>query len=238
MTDTTTQAVTALLENVTPGPWRASETWRPPIGNFPHGTNANGNVFWGYSISGSNENGGRILPTLAAVHNFPDKIHGNARFIAAARDLVPALLAERDAAQTRARESALEALAAYGQAAEAHEAQMKAEGERERLALAICGGEDLPGYANAASVEALEKIADQNRKWSMEMIDRVLAAEAALATARGDALEEAAAFVAANSAGVSPREGWALSPWFESMGGKHAGHCYAAAIRALAKGGE
>ena len=74
----------------TPGPWHASETWRPPIGNGPHSNLVNGNVFWGYSVSGSNEHGGLILPTLAAVHNFPDQVHANARRIAR----VPALESE------------------------------------------------------------------------------------------------------------------------------------------------
>lgn len=54
--------------------------------------------------------------------------------------------------------------------------------ERERLALAICGGEDAPGYANAQPVETLEKVA---RDWGvgmMEQINRTLALEAKLAT--------------------------------------------------------
>lgn len=59
---------------------------------------------------------------------------------------VPAILAERDAlaaqlaaAEARARESALDALAAYGQAAEAHEAQLAAEA---RLTRAYEAGRD------------------------------------------------------------------------------------------------
>lgn len=74
--------IEAGLEGVTLGPWYKSETWRPPIGdshNEP--TNAYGDVFWGYSITGSSDDGAAILPTLAAVHNFPDSIHANAAHI-------------------------------------------------------------------------------------------------------------------------------------------------------------
>jgi len=76
----------------TPGPWREAQTWRPPIGNGPHNDMVNGNIFWGYSISGSDENGGHIYPTLAAVHNFPDHVHANARRIARLPDLEAAYL--------------------------------------------------------------------------------------------------------------------------------------------------
>ena len=60
-------------------PWHYSPSYKPPLKG--DGTD----VFWGYSISGSNENGGSILPTLAHVHNFPDKMEANANFIAHAR---------------------------------------------------------------------------------------------------------------------------------------------------------
>lgn len=80
----------------TPGPWRMSRMDRPPIGRQANGapwpTDVNGNVFWGYSISGSSEGGAAILPTLAAVHNFPDQIHANAHLISAAPDMYKALL--------------------------------------------------------------------------------------------------------------------------------------------------
>ena len=50
--------------------------------------------------------------------------------------------------------------------------------ERERLALAICGGEDAPGYANAQTVEALEYALKQNRQSHWATINSLLAAEA------------------------------------------------------------
>ena len=50
--------------------------------------------------------------------------------------------------------------------------------ERERLALAICGGEDAPGYANAQTVETLEHVAKQNRQSHGATINSLLAAEA------------------------------------------------------------
>jgi hypothetical protein len=52
------------------------------------------------------------------------------------------------------------------------------EAERERLALAICGGEDAPGYANSRTVEELEKVARQNFQAHMADIDRLMKAEA------------------------------------------------------------
>lgn len=55
--------------------------------------------------------------------------------------------------------------------------------ERERLALAICGGEDAPGYANAQTVETLEKIARDNINATMAQINCTLAVEAKLAKA-------------------------------------------------------
>ena len=57
--------------------------------------------------------------------------------------------------------------------------------DRERLALAICGGEDAPGYANAQTVETLEKVARDNHNATMEQVNYTLAAEAKLAKAMG-----------------------------------------------------
>lgn len=48
-----------------------------------------------------------------------------------------ALRAQRDAAEAKSRESALDALAAYGQASDAYEAQLKAEAMAEKLSAAL-----------------------------------------------------------------------------------------------------
>ena len=61
--------------------------------------------------------------------------------------------------------------------------------ERDRLALAICGGEDAPGYANAQTVETLEHVAKQNQQAHGATINSLLAAEAENARLRED-LEE------------------------------------------------
>ena len=50
--------------------------------------------------------------------------------------------------------------------------------DRARLAVAICGGEDLPGYANSASTEELVRIACRSHSDHMETIDRLLKAQA------------------------------------------------------------
>lgn len=88
--DTSTEAVERLLEDVTPGPWVAS---------YRSETDPDGDEYID-----------RVeveTPTDRYVHEFAlgysDEIDGvteaNARFIAAARDLVPALLKERDEAR-------------------------------------------------------------------------------------------------------------------------------------------
>ena len=85
MVDTSTAAVTKLLDGVTPGPWGAEyedygeEIW---FGGEGCGTWTVGPCFIG---------GGGHDTDLARI------MDADARFIAAARDLVPALLAERDA---------------------------------------------------------------------------------------------------------------------------------------------
>ena len=61
--------------------------------------------------------------------------------------------------------------------------------ERDRLALAICGGEDAPGYANAQTIETLEHLAKQNQQSHGATINSLLAAEAENARLRED-LEE------------------------------------------------
>lgn len=80
MVDTSTEAVTKLLDGVTPGPW---------IAESGH-VQQNGQLYW--QVTDKND---------AIMQNQFCWCQGdhaaNARFIAAARDLVPALLAERDA---------------------------------------------------------------------------------------------------------------------------------------------
>jgi hypothetical protein len=66
--------------------------------------------------------------------------------------------------------------------------------ERERLALAICGGEDAPGYANAQTVETLEKVARDNANATMAEINCTLAVKAKLAKALAG-LDKAAALI-------------------------------------------
>ena len=63
--------------------------------------------------------------------------------------------------------------------------------ERERLALAICGGEDAPGYANSRTVEELEAVARKARREHGEDVDRLLRdqAENAALRARAEAAE-------------------------------------------------
>jgi hypothetical protein len=50
--------------------------------------------------------------------------------------------------------------------------------EREELALAICGGEDAPGYANAQTVETLVAVARSNGNAHMQTINQLLKLQA------------------------------------------------------------
>lgn len=78
MTDTTTKAVERLMKDVTPGPW-ANDGGRyitAPDVDFP-------NDPWD-------------VARVYALREWPVQADGNAAFIAAARELVPALLADRD----------------------------------------------------------------------------------------------------------------------------------------------
>lgn len=78
--DTSREAVERLLTNVTPGPWAASEhQWPDQVGCCP--------------LVGRPFSAHKNMLNVAAANTKAD-IH----FIAAARELVPALLAERDAA--------------------------------------------------------------------------------------------------------------------------------------------
>lgn len=78
MTDTTPAAIEALLKNVTPGPWEWAE---------------HHNGLYGHSdecVIGVADYEGLFIC------NYYNRSEHNARFIAAARDLVPALAADRD----------------------------------------------------------------------------------------------------------------------------------------------
>ena len=79
MTDTSTAAVTRLLENVTPGPWHVD------------------GPLWNQIIWSSSDNRVCFMAHTSGLDDARDL--ATAAFIAAARDLVPALLAERDALQ-------------------------------------------------------------------------------------------------------------------------------------------
>jgi hypothetical protein len=70
-----------------------------------------------------------------------------------------------------------------GYCGEWHNEMQELREERGRLALAICGGEDAPGYANAQTVETLEKVARDNANATMAQINCTLAVEAKLAKA-------------------------------------------------------
>jgi hypothetical protein len=83
MTDTSTEAVERLLDGVTPGPWR----WHNDAGDWYLAPG----VWVAWGTDGTP--GGDVID------------RANSRFIASSRDLVPALLAERDAALARASEA-------------------------------------------------------------------------------------------------------------------------------------
>ena len=88
--DTSTEAVERLLENVTPGPW-----WVEPEGTIRN--DADGNPRWDLPrVVRHGAAGQSICKTHLIGDKEPDPAIANARFIRAARDLVPALLKERD----------------------------------------------------------------------------------------------------------------------------------------------
>lgn len=103
MTDTTPAAIEKLLKDVTPGPWVAVK--QPNFGNGYIYTsvqpiNPDPSKDSHLAMAGGEFHVCRMTHTV-----FPekaDKFAKDARFIAAARDLVPALAAERDAALTEA----------------------------------------------------------------------------------------------------------------------------------------
>lgn len=165
MTDTTTQAVTALLDGVTPGPWVITYEYGDKHMKGPEG---------------------QSLMCDMTYYPWTFSEQADWEFVAAARDLVPAILAERDAlaaqlasAEARARESALEALSAYGQAADAHAAQLSAEA---KLAVAV--------DAMGAVLVSLAEYRHRSKKIAFDIAMRAdraeEAARAALAQINGD----------------------------------------------------
>ncbi len=72
-----------LGEKATHAPWHFAEMRMFPISRErADDIGPDGKVFWGYSITGSNEHGGSILPVLGSVHNFPTQCEANAALIA------------------------------------------------------------------------------------------------------------------------------------------------------------
>ncbi len=130
----TPEAVEKMLEGVTPGPWRTFET-----GVY---FDPNSGTWGGFDL-----------------RNSPNA-ESNARFIAWAREAVPALAAERDAIAARLaeveaqkREMALQSLADLGQAQEAYEAQLAAEDENARLRAELAEARAVQGAAKVLLTE-------------------------------------------------------------------------------------
>lgn len=74
----------------------------------------------------------------------------------------------------------------------------KAEAERYALAMAICGGEDAPGYLDSVSVEEIVAVHKQNCQWQIDRAERAEAdlRDAALATHRqASCLHQCAALI-------------------------------------------
>ena len=95
MVDTSTEAVTKLLDGVTPGPWITVKSDVYPEGECDS-----------WVTIGKQDFDAVALIVNEHIKDDPE-LKANARFIAAARDLVPALLAERDALK-KERDEAIE----------------------------------------------------------------------------------------------------------------------------------
>lgn len=72
----------------TPGPW-CCHISDPHLGI--NGKPINDGIPYEYYITGSNENGGSVLPILGRTHNWPENFEANAHLIAASPELYAAL---------------------------------------------------------------------------------------------------------------------------------------------------
>ena len=138
MSGTTPAAIEALLKDVTPGPWH----W-----------NVRG--FVGPISTDDDQSFGMICDEVAECTFSNGSKESNARFIAAARDLVPALAAERDAA-IRERDNALALNTALAEANDglgraAYSATARAE-KAETEAAAILSDPRVKALVEAAAV--------------------------------------------------------------------------------------
>ena len=122
--DDLVKRVDATLKDVTPGPWAVSVKGRyvgithPPTKNNPLGG------------------------LVCKMHSGRPELHAEARFIAAARGLVPAMRDRIEADAKLITELALDALAAGTQAEEAYQAQLAAEARVKELEAALRRAKD------------------------------------------------------------------------------------------------
>lgn len=167
MTDTTTQAVTALLDKA-----RAAQA------DAKDYREANGITQIGVGFMPL------MIDTLAALLDNRNTAQANYAATWQAKERLikerDALAAQLAAAEARARESALEALAAYGQAADAHTAQLAAEA---KLAVAVDALKKIAtGTAPEADPDTGELIecwmdADEMRETAIRALDAISAAD-------------------------------------------------------------
>lgn len=147
MTDTTPAAIAALLDGVTPGPWESSaDNGPPPFNERPRV----------YSNPTKSNLGATLIAEVGNLTLDQDEWEANARFIAAARDLVPALASERDKLRAWADKNGADVDAAVAERTEELTA------ERDRLA------DELKAWAGFGIIEASVRnpnIAEYMRHW-------------------------------------------------------------------------
>jgi len=117
--DTSTDAVAALLDGVTPGPWE-----------FDNNEGYGADNIW----SPRQEDKARVDLVAQAIGDCAES-EANARFIAAARDLVPALAAERDALRARVAELEVEREAHHANPADFRYWEGRYRDEKARVAI-------------------------------------------------------------------------------------------------------